>query len=187
MGLRAPPELGDERPLPVSKQRTANLLGTLAGAVAGRLDRQLKQHPNQTDSSASALNLVAGYEGCSNVELSRALQLSHTATVRLLDKLQEAGFVERRDGADRRSVALFLTAAGRAHARQIVQARQAVLLGLIDALSPAQRSQLDGLADTLLSVMTVDAAEADHLCRLCDEGVCAPARCPVHRAALQRP
>src|SRR5882724_4448772 len=75
----------------MTKLRTANLLGALAGEIAGRLERHGRIHPNETSSAAAALNVIGFYEGCSNSALSRALGLSHPATVRLVDKLEAAG------------------------------------------------------------------------------------------------
>ena len=159
------------------------MLGALAGAVVGRLEAGLRSHANQTDSSAAALNLLALYEGCSNVALSRGLRLSHPATVRLVDKLEAAGLVESRAGADRRSVALFLTLAGRSRAREILQARCLALETVVDVLSPDQQRQLDGIAETLLRAFTTSPLEGGHICRLCDEAICPPERCPVHLEA----
>lgn len=172
----------------MSKLRTANLLGALACEVTETLARRLKAHPNQTDSAAAALNLISLYEGGSNGALSQALQLSHPATVRLVDKLEAAGLVERRPGAgDRRAVALFLTGAGRARAREVVEGRCVALGEFVDVLSPEQRAQLDGIAETLLRAMTRSAAEAGHICRLCDVIACPEDRCPVHQAAVAFP
>ena len=95
----------------MSKLRTANLLGALAGAIAERQERHGKAHPNETSSAAAALNVIGFYEGCSNGELAEALGLSHTATVRLVDKLEAGGLVISATGADRRAVALRLTKA----------------------------------------------------------------------------
>ena len=81
------------------------------GEVTNLLDRQLKTHPNQTNSSAAALNIIAYYEGCTNARLAKALCLSHPATVRLVDKLEAEGLVESRDAADGRAVSLHLTEA----------------------------------------------------------------------------
>jgi MarR family transcriptional regulator, negative regulator of the multidrug operon emrRAB len=167
----------------MSKLRTANLLGALAGEIAAQLDRQGKSHPNQTDSAAAALNVIGFYEGCSNGALSRALRLSHTATVRLVDKLEAAGLVTSEAGTDRRSVALRLTEQGRERARAIVQERCLMLADVINVLGPAQRAALDDIAETLLRALVTSAASADHICRLCDEAACPPEHCPVHQKA----
>lgn len=168
----------------MSKLRTANLLGALACEIAERLDQRLKNHPNESDSAAAALNVIGFYEGCSNNALSRALKLSHTTTVRLIDKLTAQGLVERRQGDDRRAVSLFLTKRGREQAQAIVKDRCLALGEIIDVLSDRQRSQFDKLAEILLRTLTTSAEEADHICRLCDDDACPSDDCPVHQEAI---
>ena len=167
----------------MSKLRTANLLGALAGEVANRIERQGKVHPNETNSAVAALNVIGFYEGCSNGALSRALGLSHTATVRLVDKLELAGFVLSEIGTDKRSVALRLTDLGRERTRIVIRERCMRLADVIDVLTAQQRRQLDDIAETLLKSMVTAARDADHICRLCDDAACSPARCPVHQKA----
>jgi len=169
---------------PMSKLRTANLLGALACEIAGRLDQRLKNHPNESDSAVAALNVIGFYEGCSNNALSRALKLSHSTTVRLIDKLAARGLVERREGNDRRAVSLLLTKQGRELAQATVKDRCIALGEIVDVLTERQRSQLDKLAETLLRSLTTGVEEADHICRLCDEDACPPDKCPVHQQAL---
>lgn len=166
------------------KLRTANLLGALACEIAERLDQMLKDHPNASDSAAAALNVIGFYEGCSNNALSRALKLSHTTTVRLIDKLAAQGLVERRQGTDRRAVSLFLTKRGREQARAVVKNRCLALGQIVDVLSERQRDQLDKLAEILLRSLTTGAEEADHICRLCDDSACPSDDCPVHQESL---
>jgi len=167
----------------MSKLRTANLLGALAGEVADRIERQGKVHPNETNSAVAALNVIGFYEGCSNGALSRALGLSHTATVRLVDKLELAGFVLSEIGTDKRSVALRLTDLGRQRTRTVIRERCMRLADVIDVLTAQQRRQLDDIAETLLKSMVTAARDADHICRLCDDAACSPSRCPVHQKA----
>lgn len=168
----------------MSKLRTANLLGALAGELVGRLDQRGKTHSNQTTSAAAALNVIGFYEGCSNGALSEALGLSHTATVRLVDKLEAAELVASEPGTDRRAVALRLTREGRKRARAVVRDRCLMLCEIVEILTPEQRRQLDGIAESLLRALVKSAKEADHICRLCDEAECPPKRCPVHQKAL---
>lgn len=168
----------------ISKLRTANMLGALASAVVERLDAQRKRHPNETDSSTAALNLIALYEGCSNAALSQALQLSHPATVRLIDKLEEDGLVARQRGVDRRAVALFLTPTGRERMRTALEERCVVLDKIVDVLSPEQKRQFNGIAETLLRAFTATPLAAAHICRLCDQVSCPADFCPVHQQAL---
>lgn len=168
----------------MAKLRTANLLGALAGEIAGRMERQGKLHPNETSSATAALNVIGFYEGCSNGSLSRALGLSHTATVRLVDKLELAGLVRSEAGTDKRSVALRLSDLGRERARTMIHQRCLRLGDFIGVLTSQQRRQLDDIAETLLRSMVEAAQDADHICRLCDGTACPPRRCPVHQKAL---
>jgi MarR family transcriptional regulator, negative regulator of the multidrug operon emrRAB len=169
----------------MTKTRTANLLGAMAGAISDRLADRTKAHPNETDASLAAMNLLNSFGGCSNVQLSQAMKLSHPATVRLVDKLEAAGWVECRTAADRRAVALWLTASGRKRVRQVTQQRAAVLAQLVDRLSAKQRQSLDDIASTLLRGMTHSGLEAAYICRLCDDQACPPETCPVHQVACE--
>jgi len=168
----------------MSTLRTANLLGALADEVSDRLNRLNKIHPNQTDSSSAALNVIALYEGCSNNELSRALQLSHPATVRLIDKLEIEGAVERRETKDKRAVALHLTRKGRGRAKEILVSRCAALRDIVAQLSRRDQEQLSTLLEKLLRPLVKTEQDGDHICRLCDTVACPPDSCPVHQAAL---
>src|SRR5260370_40560355 len=94
----------DKKPKRMAKLRTANLLGALAMEIAGRLERHGRRHPNETSSAAAALNVIGFYEGCSNVALSRALGLSHTATVRPVDMLEVAVFLSSQHASELRVV-----------------------------------------------------------------------------------
>ena len=174
----------EKKPKRMAKLRTANLLGALAMEIAGRLERRGRRHPNETSSAAAALNVIGFYEGCSNGALSRALGLSHTATVRLVDKLEAAGLVVSEPGADKRVVALRLTELGRERARADVRERCVLLADVVELLTPAQRQSLDEVLEVLLKSMVRAAQDADHICRLCDGEACPPEQCPVHQKAV---
>ena len=79
----------------MTRLRTANLLAAFAGEILERVDLTLKSHPNQTDSAIAALNVIGFWDGITNAELAKALKLSHTATVRLVDKLEARGALRR--------------------------------------------------------------------------------------------
>src|SRR6266566_2853821 len=55
--------------------------------------------------------------------LRQVLGLTSSGTVRLLDRLEEAGYVRRGPGADGRSVSISLTESGRAAAEQVTAQR----------------------------------------------------------------
>lgn len=164
----------------MTKLRTANLLAAVATEVSGRTERSLKRHHSQTSSSAAALNVIGFWEGCSNLELSRILGLSHTATLRAVDKLEGDGLVRCQVGRDRRTTSLSLTEQGRLQAQAMLQERCVAVAPLIDLLSLEEQSVFSPLLEKLLKGLVSDEMAAGRICRLCDESSCPADTCPVH-------
>jgi MarR family transcriptional regulator, negative regulator of the multidrug operon emrRAB len=74
-------------------------------------------------SGPAALVALDGEAGGGSIDaLRRILGITHSGTVRLVDRLAGAGLVERRVGADARAVALHLTPQGRRLARRVLAA-----------------------------------------------------------------
>ena len=166
----------------MSQLRTANLLAALAADVVGRVEAELKTHPNQTDSSIAALNVIGFWEGITNAELAKALGLSHTATVRQVDKLESRGLVEARTGKDKRATYLHLTASGRSAAQPALVARCAAVAGYLDVLSVMEQEQLARLLEKLVRPLATDDIAVSHFCRLCNFDACPGDACPMHGA-----
>lgn len=164
----------------MSTLRTANLLGAMSGVVSTRLQKAVKTHPNQNESLAAALRTIALFEGCTNGQLSQGLDLSHSATVRLVNRLVAAGLVRSEQGKDKRSVALYLTEKGQDQAMQVLQQRCVTLAQVVDMLSSEQQTQLDDICETLLKTFAETPFEGGHICRLCDHANCPQDSCPVH-------
>lgn len=164
--------------------RTANILGALTLAISDKLLTQLKEHSRQNDTSAAALNVIACAGGISNGQLCTALGITHSATVRLLDKLVESSLVEVRTGSDKRAVAIFLTSMGRDRVSEVLEGRSEILGGIVDLLNFEQRNQLNSIAETLLAQFTEGPVHSMQICRLCDGVTCPTDRCPVHLKAF---
>jgi MarR family transcriptional regulator, negative regulator of the multidrug operon emrRAB len=166
--------------------REANLLGAVALALGDRMREAVEGGAGQGGSAPAALVSLASYLDGSPIDSIRGpLGLSHSATVRLVDRLVEAGLAERREGPDRRSVAVGLTAAGREAAAGAAEAREQALEEALAALDPAERAELARLAGKVLATLTDGRAAAGRICRLCDARACGheEGRCPVTRAA----
>lgn len=161
--------------------RTANLLGALALAVSDRLVDAVRFHPKQTDSAPAALHLIGSFPGCSNNELSRALNLSHSATVRLVDRLEESGLVAASREKDGRTTSLHLSEAGSELVRSLAQKRRDCLTQFVQPLSAAEQKSLKKCIEKLLQSMKITPFNAATICRLCCELDCPPHLCPVHR------
>ena len=166
--------------------RQANLFGTLALAVTGRVEDALAAVSPSGPSAPAALSALEGYLGGEPIDaLARVLGLTHSGAVRLVDRLAAERLVERRRGADGRAVAVTLTAAGRRAAAAIRAAREAALAEALAVLDAGERQALTELNEKLLAGLTSDRASARRICRLCDSEACGHERgtCPVTRAA----
>jgi DNA-binding MarR family transcriptional regulator len=168
------------------RARDANLLGAVVLTVGERLERATREAASHGGSAPAALVALASFlDGSSIDAIRRPLGLSHSAAVRLVDRLTVAGLVGRKAGEDARSVAVFLTPAGRRAAEQVQQSRMAALSAVLDSLTAEQREQLTVLHERLLDGLTSGRADARRICRMCDSHACGhhEGRCPVTRAA----
>src|SRR3954451_17991860 len=135
--------------------RDANLLGALGIVLADLLEDAAGLAGGATPAGA----LVALHDraaGGTIDALAGVVGLSHSGTVRLVDRLARDGLVERRRGADQRSAALVLTPAGRRIARQILRGREARLQFFVTLLTDDQRGALTDLAERLLGELGAD-------------------------------
>ena len=170
-----------------SDERTANLLGALALTLSDRAAAAVQSGAGVSGSDAAALVTLRNYaEGEPLDLLRRALALSHPGVVRLADRLQARGLVERhRSDRDGRAVALRLTAAGRRSADAALAARGDAIDAAIETLDPGQRRALTSMLELMLGAQTTDSTASLVICRLCDPDVCGhPERCPVTQAAI---
>lgn len=164
----------------IMSDRTANLLGAVGLAVADRIEAVALDVTNRAGETPAAL-IVIGYGlGPSNDQLRRILGLSHPGTVRLLDRLVADGLVERREGSDRRAVALFLTEQGHAAREALLAERLAAIRPLLSPLSEAEQEGLAALLSRMLAALPSSDLERCHLCRMCDDRVCK--NCPIPAA-----
>jgi DNA-binding transcriptional ArsR family regulator len=87
--------------------RTGNLLGALSLAVTDRASVAVGDAAGQSESAAVALSALHHFLEDPSVDLlRRVLGLTPSGAVRLLDRLEDAGYIRRRPGQDGRSVAI---------------------------------------------------------------------------------
>jgi MarR family transcriptional regulator for hemolysin len=103
---------------------TRNSFGTLLAQTARRwrraVDRELQPFGLTEATWLPLLRLARAPEAMHQKALAASLSLDGSSVVRLLDSLQGAGLIERKeDGADRRAKAIVLTALGRATVEQV--------------------------------------------------------------------
>ena len=157
--------------------RTANLLGVVGLAVADRIEDTARDILRRAGETPAAVVVIGHGSGPSNDKLRRILGLSHPGTVRLVDRLVADGLVERREGRDKRAIALYLTARGQVLREELLRGRLAAIRPLLTSLTDAEQEAFAALLHKMLSSMETTEIERRTLCRLCDGRVCTD--CPI--------
>lgn len=166
--------------------RQANLLGALAIAVVDRLHQARAGDDGRGLTATAALSHLRLRPGQNIDFLARLLHISHPATVRLVNRLEAEGLVERRPGRDdARSRALVLTDAGQRATLAAARKRLEILDQMLSSLTAAERRQLEPVIEKLLGALTSDRWDARHICRLCDIPTCQKPACPVDQAIAE--
>lgn len=157
--------------------RAENLIGALALAVSDVV------RGSPPDPLADALVHLAHCRRPSIDLLASTLKLSHSATVRLVDRLERDGLAARAsdEGGDRRTRFVRLTDTGRARADHVLVARNAALQVACAALSSNERAALEAVCEKMLASLVADRVDLYRTCRLCDFAACSA--CPVAEAA----
>ena len=169
--------------------QTANLLGALSLMIADRMADAMGEAGGRPESAAAAMSALWHFLDQPSVDLLRqVLGLTSSGTVRLVDKMAQAGYVERGPGADGRSTSVALTSAGRATAERVGAARAEVLHGALAGLTAEERATLGAIIGKVLVGLMREPGAVRWMCRLCDIGVCGGAAggCPVGNAARER-
>jgi DNA-binding MarR family transcriptional regulator len=169
--------------------RTANLLGALSLVVADRMTDALRETSGQSPTTATALSALHDFLDDPSVDLLRqVLGLTSSGTVRLVDRLVDAGYVRRGTGIDGRTTMVRLTASGRRAAAKVAAARGHVLEEALAALPAAERDRFERSVGAVLVGMMRGPGATRWICRLCDTRACGrpEGRCPVAAEAARR-
>ena len=170
----------------MKRSQIDNLLGALALMTRDKLTSNFRDLNLQSETDAAALVLLLQADGLSIGVLATHLELSHSSTVRVADRLEKRLLVRRsRQSEDARGVQLALTPQGRSLATTALASRGHALRSLLEVLTVAEHRQFGDLLKKVLVGATTSRKAADRLCRLCDETVCTRATCPVEQCAVQ--
>jgi DNA-binding MarR family transcriptional regulator len=165
----------------------ANVLGALALAVADQISVAVTPAGGRSDSAAAALSALYHFLDQPTVDkLCQVLGLTHSGGVRLVDRLADAGLVERGPGSDGRSRSVRLTAAGRRAARRVSDVRIGYLTGLLENLSEADIRTLRDLLGRVMGQVVAGKDGGAWICRMCELQACGRAAgdCPAANAAV---
>ena len=162
--------------------RITNLLGALALAITDRIKSGMKNTFDRSGETAAAI-VVLGYAPGLSVEILRqVLDLSHPGTVRLIDRLEQDGLVERRKAVDGRAVALHLTAKGSTLRQRLMDRRLDLLEAALKGLSDDDRLVFGNLLAKVLANLPETEMAKHRICRLCSVKTCAD--CPIPGQAI---
>lgn len=167
----------------------ANALGALAQVISDRTADAVAAAAGQSVTGAAALSALYHFLDRPTVDLLRqVLGLTPSGTVRLVDRLAEAGYVTREPGGDGRSRTVRLTADGRRAAERVAQARATVLADTLAVLSPAERASLAAIVGRLFTGLVRGPGATRWICRLCDTAACGreEGHCPAANAAAAK-
>jgi MarR family transcriptional regulator, negative regulator of the multidrug operon emrRAB len=177
--------------------RLTNLLAVVALEVGDRVRSDVQHAAGQASAAPAALVALEEFANGSSIERLRDMVgLTHSGCVRLVDRLAEAGLVERRAASDVRAVSVVLTRTGHATARRIRVARARALEPFLADLDDDDRRQLEDLCARIVRSATrqrlaararQDPPEGGWLCRMCDFEACGRGRglCPAATTAAQ--
>jgi MarR family transcriptional regulator, negative regulator of the multidrug operon emrRAB len=159
--------------------RPTNLLGAASLAVSGAVREAVEHAVGLGGAVPAALVTIDAYPDRSMEALRAALGISQPGVVRLVERIEDRGWVRRRP-ADGRTIALTLTASGQRTVAKLLRARDDALERLLEPLNDAERRQLEPLLAKLLAAQTDDRRDLEQLCRLCHRAACD--HCPVDHA-----
>jgi DNA-binding MarR family transcriptional regulator len=139
-------------------------MGFLLHDVARLMRKRFEQHARAnnlglTRSQAAVLGRLSRQEGINQVTLAQLLELEPITLVRLLDRLQAAGLIERRpDPQDRRARSLYLTPRARPLLDRVGALAYDVYNEALAGLSIPERERLVAALETMKSNLT------EHVC-----------------------
>jgi DNA-binding MarR family transcriptional regulator len=137
--------------------RFIRLESRLQTAVSGEL-REIGLSVPQCD----VLTTLTEAEGVSQQDLAKRLYVTKGNISGLLDRLEDAGLVERRSTAvDRRQYEIYLTPAGRDAAERAIAIQHALIRATLGRLPSDDLSTFEGLLIALRDLMRAQSGDSD--------------------------
>ncbi len=152
----------------MSPQSPDRMLGFVIHEVARLLRRRFEQYARAdglglTRAQCAVLAHLARQEGVNQATLAQILDIEPITLVRLLDRLQEGGYIHRKpDPRDRRAYVLELTAKARPMLDRIYSLAMRVYEEALAGMSKAETAKLvDQLNQIKANLLTRTAEEAE--------------------------
>lgn len=162
--------------------RLPNILSALVTTLSDEVRVATETLTNYGASAPAAVLFIGSLPGNSIDLLSQGLQLSHSGTVRLVDKLVQEGLVNRERGQDGRQQLLSLTEKGASLRQNLLTERDVALHQALASLNTEEQMALEGLVARMLTGLpNLTGYRGLHICRLCNMEACHRDDCPIER------
>jgi DNA-binding MarR family transcriptional regulator len=146
----------------------SNKLAALSLAVT---DAALAADAGLATTAVAALIAGANSPPLAIGEIAVIVGLTHSATVRLVDRLEADGLM-RRQRRIGREVLVEITPAGRRRAQELQSRRLAESGAFLACLTPDERNQLGRLLDRIMQDHVDRGVDRRRLCRMCARSYC---------------
>jgi DNA-binding MarR family transcriptional regulator len=160
----------------------ANRLAALSTLLDDALFRGVD---DLSPSAVAALQVIRAREQVSIGAVASMIGLTHSATVRLIDRLEKDWYV-RRLARKGREVLVEVTARGKRRAAELAGRRIEAAGLLLSVLDAGERQAISGALDRMLAAPIDSVVTAERVCRLCAREACRAADCPVEAAGARR-
>ena len=161
-----------------------NIIGAFSRALSDKMDRAVRDAAGLSNSACYAI-VTIGSEPNSSIEtLRRMLSLEHSSLVRLIDRMERQGLLQRIRGTckDLRKVKVSLTDQGEDCFTMILAARRKILEDTLSSLTCEEKRLIFSIISKVM-MSVVDGGDDQHyVCRLCDLESCPQDSCPVNLA-----
>jgi MarR family transcriptional regulator, negative regulator of the multidrug operon emrRAB len=162
--------------------RLENMTGALSLAVTDRVNAAAIDQLGMGGEAPAAIVQIGSNPGLTITALGATLGLTHSATVRVVSKLERSKYARKARGDDAREVCVTLTPSGEKLLGRILTARETVIAKILKPLDEAQRKTFAELLTLILDRAPRDEADAQRICRMCDTQACGSETCPVEAA-----
>lgn len=113
------------------------------GQLATRTWGQKVSDLNITAIQAMVLRFLYDEEGVTSIDLGKKTELDSSTMTGILDRLEAAGFIARKDNPDdRRSIRIYLTGKGNVAGREIASRMEAANADFLKILNPEEEREL---------------------------------------------
>ena len=161
-----------------------NIIGAFSRALSDKMDRAVREAAGLSNSACYAIVTIGSEPSASIETLRRMLGLEHSSLVRLIDRMERQGLLQRIRGTckDLRKVKVSLTDQGENRFTKILAARRKVLENTLSSLTREERGLVSSAIFKMM-MSVVDGGDDQHyVCRLCDLESCPQDNCPVNLA-----